>query len=103
VQLSCAVISCGCMETDEEEILAGHFFMQFIATVMNSYFHTDVTNLNEFALGAKEAPRCSKQAQPQLLHRCRTTPTKETASDEAQLKSRCVVLLEAAAQRLFTI
>jgi hypothetical protein len=26
------------METDEEEFLAGHFFMQFNDTVMNYYF-----------------------------------------------------------------
>ena len=38
VQLSCAVILCGCMETDEEGFLAGHFLMQFNAIVMNYYF-----------------------------------------------------------------
>ena len=27
-----------CMETDEEELLAGHFLMQFNATVVNYYF-----------------------------------------------------------------
>jgi hypothetical protein len=32
VQISCAVIFCGCMETDD------HFLMQFNATVMNYYF-----------------------------------------------------------------
>jgi hypothetical protein len=33
VQLSCAVIFCGCMETDEEEFLAGHFLLLSNATV----------------------------------------------------------------------
>ena len=44
MQLSCAVISCGCMETDEEGFLDSHFLMQFYATVMN-YF-TAKLNLN---------------------------------------------------------
>jgi hypothetical protein len=38
VQLSCAVIFCGCMETDEGEYLAVQFLLQFNATVMNYYF-----------------------------------------------------------------
>jgi len=35
VELSYAVNFRGCMETDEEEFLAGHFLMQFNAAVRN--------------------------------------------------------------------
>jgi len=40
VQLSCAVIFCGCMETDEEGFLASHFFMQLIAAVVLIFYST---------------------------------------------------------------
>jgi len=70
-------------ETNEEEFLANHFLMQFNATVMNSYFHTEVTNLNEFALDAKKAPRCSKQAQPQLF-----LDTDASCTDAEQLQQK---------------
>ena len=72
-----------CDETNEEEFLANHFLMQFNATVMNSYFHTEVTNLNEFALDAKKAPRCSKQAQPQLF-----LDTDASCTDAEQLQQK---------------